>query len=97
MKYEGEDRAFECGVGNCCLLHAVGLSSGTSSGGDRMQEHHPVCDPTILEGEEEFDLKVDQWAQGFGDTLGMLWFRWQCRVVSQRVVVGSLGGRDDSG
>ena len=62
-----------------------------------MQEHHPVCDPTILEGEEEVDLKVDRWVQGSGDTLGKLWFRWRCKAVSQRVVVGSLGGRDGSG
>ena len=83
---------FECEDGSCCISCVVGLNSGTSSGGDRMQEHDPVCDPTILEGGEEVDLKVDQWAQGSGDTLGTLWFRWQCKVVSQRVVVGSLGG-----
>ena len=97
MKCEGADLAFEYGDGNCCFLYPVGLSRGTSSGVDRMQEHHPVCDPTILEGGEEVDLKVDQWAQGSGDTLGMLWFRWRCKVVSQRVVVRSLGGRGGSG
>ena len=58
MKYEGADLVFVCGDGNCCLLYVVGLSSGTSSGGDRMQEHHPACGPTILEAREEVDLKL---------------------------------------
>ena len=92
MKYEGADLVFVCGHGNCCLLYVAGLSSGTSSVCDRMQEHHPVCDPAILEGGGEVDLRMDLWAQGSEDTLGMLWFRWRCKVVSRRVVVGSLGG-----
>ena len=41
-----------------CLNVKMGLNSGTSSGGDRMQECHPACDPTILEAREEVDLKL---------------------------------------
>ena len=59
VKCEGVDLVFVCGDGNCCLQYVVGLSSGTSSGGGRMQEHHPACDPTILEGGGEVDLGVD--------------------------------------
>ena len=58
MECEGADLAFGCEDGSCCITYVVGLNSGTSSGGDRMQEHHPACDPTILEAREGVDLKL---------------------------------------
>ncbi len=49
---------FECEDGSCCIACVVGLRSETNSVGDRMQEHRPACDPTILEAREEVDLKL---------------------------------------
>ena len=49
---------FEFEDESCFLVYVVGLNIGTSSGGDRMQEHHLACDPTILEAREEVDLKL---------------------------------------
>ena len=49
---------FGCEDGSCYIAYVVGLNSGTNSGGDRMQECHPACDPTSLEVREEVDLKL---------------------------------------
>ena len=58
MECEGADLVFGCEDGSCCIAYVGGLNSGTNSGGDRMQECHPACDPTILEAREEVDLKL---------------------------------------